>query len=212
MSIGQRISMLRKQSNLSQEYIAEKLNVTRQAVSKWEQNLSSPDTGNLIKLAELFDTTVEYIATGKMNNATQSNSKGHRRLKLKRKHIIYIVSVLLLFIVIGGATGGILYVRSLPVEWDAAGCSGGYATFIFDKYQEELTEKFFNGAEDKEQITSVEAIRGSQDAQWEDDTIYLQFDIRYEHDIEGTVTQRLNFIGHRTWFDTYDWGGAIIVG
>lgn len=40
MSIGQRINALRKQSNLSQEYVAEKLDVTRQAVSKWEKDLS----------------------------------------------------------------------------------------------------------------------------------------------------------------------------
>lgn len=208
MSIGQRINALRKQSNLSQEYVAEKLDVTRQAVSKWEKDLSCPDTENLIKLAGLFDTTVEYIATGKANNATQDDVKSRHRPKPKKKHILCIAAVLLLLV----AVSGILHVRNLPVAWDAAGCSGGYATFIFDKYQEELTEKFFNGAEDKERISSLEAIRGSQDAQWEDDTIYLQFDIRYEHDLEGAVTQRLSFIGHRTWFDTYDWGGAIIVG
>ncbi len=65
MSIGKRISELRKQKNLSQEYIAEKLGVSRQAVSKWEQDLSAPDTYNLIALAELLGVTVEYIATGK---------------------------------------------------------------------------------------------------------------------------------------------------
>ena len=54
-TIGQRISELRKSSSFSQEYVAEKLNVSRQAVSKWEQDLSAPDTYNLIALAELFD-------------------------------------------------------------------------------------------------------------------------------------------------------------
>ena len=53
-TIGQRISELRKNSSFSQEYVAEKLNVSRQAVSKWEQDLSAPDTYNLIALAELF--------------------------------------------------------------------------------------------------------------------------------------------------------------
>lgn len=65
MSIGQRISELRKSNALSQEYVAERLGVTRQAVSKWETDLSAPDTYNLIALAELFDVSVEYIATGK---------------------------------------------------------------------------------------------------------------------------------------------------
>lgn len=65
MSIGQRISELRKYNALSQEYVAERLGVTRQAVSKWETDLSAPDTYNLIALAELFGVSVEYIATGK---------------------------------------------------------------------------------------------------------------------------------------------------
>ena len=65
MSIGQRISERRRQLGYSQEYVADKLNVSRQAVSKWEQDLSAPDTYNLIALAELLNVTVEYLATGK---------------------------------------------------------------------------------------------------------------------------------------------------
>lgn len=65
MSIGQRISERRRQFGYSQEYVAEKLNVSRQAVSKWEQDLSAPDTYNLIALAELLDVSVEYLAMGK---------------------------------------------------------------------------------------------------------------------------------------------------
>lgn len=70
-SIGQRISQLRKEKSLSQEYIAEQIGVTRQAVSKWENDTSAPDTYNLIALAELFDVSVEYIATGKKEEPPQ---------------------------------------------------------------------------------------------------------------------------------------------
>jgi len=65
MSIGQRIGKLRKDMGYSQEFIAEKLGVSRQAVSKWETDASAPDTYNLIALAELLHTSVEYLATGK---------------------------------------------------------------------------------------------------------------------------------------------------
>ena len=65
MSIGQRISELRKSTALSQEYVAERLGVTRQAVSKWETDASCPDISLLPRLAELFGVSVEYIATGK---------------------------------------------------------------------------------------------------------------------------------------------------
>ncbi len=66
MTIGQRISDLRRKYSYSQEYVAEKLNVSRQAVSKWEQDQAAPDTYNLIALAELFHVTVEYLAVGKI--------------------------------------------------------------------------------------------------------------------------------------------------
>lgn len=64
MSIGERISTLRKEQNISQIQLANALSVTRQAVSKWENDQSSPDTVKLIQLAEVLNTEVEYLATG----------------------------------------------------------------------------------------------------------------------------------------------------
>lgn len=65
MSIGERIIELRKASGLSQLDIARSLDVSRQAVSKWENDLSSPDAMNLIHLADILDTDIEYLATGR---------------------------------------------------------------------------------------------------------------------------------------------------
>lgn len=64
MTIGQRISKLRKERGLTQEAVADKLQVSRQAVSKWEQDLTCPDSWNLIELAKLFDTSVEHLTLG----------------------------------------------------------------------------------------------------------------------------------------------------
>ena len=64
MSIGERISKLRKQQNISQVQIANALGVSRQAVSKWENDLAAPDTIKLIQLADLLNTDSEYLATG----------------------------------------------------------------------------------------------------------------------------------------------------
>lgn len=64
MTIGKRISNLRKERGFTQEYVADKLNVSRQAVSKWEQDLTCPDSWNLIELAKLFETSVEYLTIG----------------------------------------------------------------------------------------------------------------------------------------------------
>lgn len=65
MSIGERISELRKQQNISQVQLAKVLDVSRQAVSKWENDQTAPDTINLIRLADILNTDTEYLATGK---------------------------------------------------------------------------------------------------------------------------------------------------
>ena len=64
MNLGERITALRKERNISQGELAKRLEVSRQAVSKWEQGLSSPDTNKQIQLARILDTEVEYLATG----------------------------------------------------------------------------------------------------------------------------------------------------
>ena len=55
---------MRKEKEISQTELAKRMNVSRQAVSKWEQGISSPDTERLIQLAEILGTEVEYLATG----------------------------------------------------------------------------------------------------------------------------------------------------
>lgn len=65
MSLGERITQLREANKLSQYQLAQTLSVSRQAVSKWENDLSSPDAQNLIRLAEVLDTDIEYLTTGR---------------------------------------------------------------------------------------------------------------------------------------------------
>ena len=64
MSIGERITELRMARNISQGQLASALSVSRQAISKWENDQSSPDTIHLIQLADILDTEVAYLATG----------------------------------------------------------------------------------------------------------------------------------------------------
>ena len=66
MNTGKRIAQLRKDKGFSQEYLAQKIGVSRQAVHKWEKELSSPDTQNLIALADVLGTSVDYIINGNM--------------------------------------------------------------------------------------------------------------------------------------------------
>ena len=69
MSIGERITSLRKAQSLSQGKLASILEVSRQAVSKWENDQATPDTLKLIQLADVLKTDVEYLATGRETEA-----------------------------------------------------------------------------------------------------------------------------------------------
>ena len=60
-NIGEIISSLRKEKGMTQTDLAEKMNVTDKAVSKWERNLSCPDINSIPKLAEVLGTTVEEL-------------------------------------------------------------------------------------------------------------------------------------------------------
>ena len=64
MNMADRIQYLRKNKGLSQEKLAEKVGVSRQAVSKWESEQSTPDIEKIIIISELFEVTTDYILKG----------------------------------------------------------------------------------------------------------------------------------------------------
>ncbi len=61
MTFGNKLFDLRKSKNMSQDSLAEKLGVSRQAISKWELDEILPSSDNMIKLADMFDVSVEYL-------------------------------------------------------------------------------------------------------------------------------------------------------
>ena len=63
--VSDSIKKLRKEKGMTQDELAEKLCVTRQAVSNWEQGKTQPDVDTLTKLAEIFGVSVERIIYGK---------------------------------------------------------------------------------------------------------------------------------------------------
>ncbi len=70
-TFGEMISSLRKERNMTQNDLAEKMNVTDKAVSKWERNLSCPDVNSIPKLAEILGVSVEELI-----NAQTKQDKG----------------------------------------------------------------------------------------------------------------------------------------
>ena len=64
MNIADRIQYLRKSKGISQEELADKIGVSRQSVSKWESEQSSPDIDKIIIMSDFFDVTTDYILKG----------------------------------------------------------------------------------------------------------------------------------------------------
>lgn len=74
--LGENITRFRKEKGLSQEKVAEYMAVSRQAVTKWESNISKPSSDNLIKLAELFDVKVDVLlGNNEFDNVKLSSNK-----------------------------------------------------------------------------------------------------------------------------------------
>ncbi len=74
MNFAEKLVMLRKAKGFSQEILAEKLNVSRQAVAKWENGFGFPDIGNLISISNLLNVTVDYLV--KQNECSVSFGAG----------------------------------------------------------------------------------------------------------------------------------------
>lgn len=61
MTLGQKLKEIRKRFGLSQEILAEIMNVSRQAITKWESNEGLPDVSNLQELSKVFNLTIDYL-------------------------------------------------------------------------------------------------------------------------------------------------------
>lgn len=72
VEIAERLATLRRQHGYSQEELADKIGVSRQAVSKWERTESSPDTDNLIALAKLYNVSLDELLGRSASSANES--------------------------------------------------------------------------------------------------------------------------------------------
>lgn len=120
MNIAEKIVLLRKKKGISQEELANKLNTSRQAVSKWENNQSTPDSEKLVALSKYFNVTTDYLLTDGIETSINNNSQCESNIEFqelksevtedeyqyaineakKKKHFSYWVIVAVPFIMI----------------------------------------------------------------------------------------------------------------
>lgn len=107
---AENLKKIRKDKGYTQEILAEKLNVVRQTVSKWERGLSLPDVDMLSKIANVLETDVNILLDGQITTTDQSEivkqlAKINEQLTIKNrryKKIMKTIAIILLIIVIFG--------------------------------------------------------------------------------------------------------------
>lgn len=82
MTLGSKIQKLRKEKGLSQEKLATEIGVSRQAVSKWELDESSPDTAKIVAISQLFEVSTDYL----LGNEMESKEGSVTTIELTKNH------------------------------------------------------------------------------------------------------------------------------
>ena len=104
MDLGKKLYEKRKSKNLSQEEVAEKLNVTRQTISKWETNQSMPDFDKIVPLCTLYEMSTEELLLGKTSSKKDEELSKKDIKKEKAKSIclgIFLYFTSIIWIIIG---------------------------------------------------------------------------------------------------------------
>lgn len=114
MKLAERIQYLRKMKGISQEELAEKAGVSRQAVSKWESDQSTPDVEKIIIMSDYFGVTTDYILKG--IQTVESKEQKSRELASK---VLYISSAAFVVIGLFCAFGGWYAQQTMEAVWGA---------------------------------------------------------------------------------------------
>lgn len=163
MTLGEKIQLLRKKNGWSQETLAEKIHVSRQALSKWEADTAAPNVENIVQLSKLFGVTTDYLlhdeddsvenpSNGELDKETASDhaeqvvliSDVKSRKRNKRMIVLaVIIALLLIWIMLL-----INNIHNLRMELDSV-----QPQIIYDDSDEETESYLFD--------TSCELVEGS---------------------------------------------------
>ena len=94
MGFGSKISYLRKKNNMSQESLAELLDVTRQTLSKWELNETSPDINQAKKISKIFNVSLDELTDNNITNAIVEKVSNTERLALFTIKILKFIGII----------------------------------------------------------------------------------------------------------------------
>ena len=101
MEIGNKILDLRKEHNLSQEQLAEKMHVARQTISKWELGETSPDLKEAKKLAQIFNVSLDELACNDIKSILITKVSNTEKLAMITINILKGIGIMLIILVVG---------------------------------------------------------------------------------------------------------------
>jgi len=107
MTLGQRLAFYRKKSCFTQQQLGKMINVSAQAVSKWENDQAEPDVATICKLSQIYHISTDALLTGRDNTATApditpdpGNTKSAKSGKKPRLRTLVFVFIILLMVAI----------------------------------------------------------------------------------------------------------------
>ena len=136
MTIGDRLLKLRRERNLSQEDLADELDVSRQTISKWETNQSTPDFDKIVPLCNFFGITTDELLTGNKDivEAIADNVKSKFARNIAIAVMMYIFALVALIIIAGGLDQSII---GISVFFTLIACSTGLLIYNGIYYKNE---------------------------------------------------------------------------
>ena len=125
MNLGENIYRLRSEHNMSQGDLADALEVSRQSVSKWENNSAVPELDKLVKMAHIFGITLDEMVSGKADSSihTPPNEPQQPSRRLTNTQILGIVLLIfgglcfIVFTVVGIFVGGLLLGLAISIPF-----------------------------------------------------------------------------------------------
>ena len=103
ISIGEKIKTKRKNFDMTQSQLSDVLGISRQTLSKWENDKTFPDVEKLMMLCDIFDSTPDEFLNDYSDSKIQIIRYMRKRLVVQRKFIKLLIAILLILLISGGS-------------------------------------------------------------------------------------------------------------
>lgn len=143
MNLGNKIANLRKKHNLSQEELAEKVGVTRQTISKWELEETTPDIKQAKELSTIFSVSLDELTNNNINNVLMEKVSNTEKLAGIAIRLLKAIGVFLVTLFVVGIIGFVLF-NFNPSKAKDREIKGKYTLTCHIDNQEYLYELSYN--------------------------------------------------------------------